>query len=370
MEDSKKTVRTNHSLGHIPELDGLRGIAVGLVLVKHFWPNAGFLSGAAPLADLGWIGVDVFFVLSGFLITGILLDSIGQPDYYRRFYKRRAFRIFPLYYAFLLLMFLFLVFWHQGLYLQRLQREWGSPLWFVVYLANFVMAYSGKLIPFGPLGMVWSLQIEEQFYLFFPFLVRRLGKRLWLLLVGMMTVALAWRILLFLIAPENSLAPYVGTLSRVDSLAAGGLAAYLIRLAEKNEVMKIVAWLTPLSIGAMVAMYCIVGTEIGNPVTRTVGYSLNAIAFAALILWIVDRRNGLATLPFRLGPIRWLGKISYGVYLLQLPVQSAVKVMMGIPLGSFERTAGQSTVWLVATLVVAWLSWRLFEKPLLNWGTK
>jgi peptidoglycan/LPS O-acetylase OafA/YrhL len=120
----------------------------------------------------------------------------------------------------------------------------------------------------------------------------------------------------------------------------------------------------------MVALYCITGTEIANPFTRTVGYSLNSIAFAALILWIVERRNGLATLPFRLGPIRWLGKISYGVYLLQLPVQSAVKLVMGIPLGSFERTAGQSIVWLVATLAVAWLSWRLFEKPLLNWGTK
>jgi peptidoglycan/LPS O-acetylase OafA/YrhL len=203
MEHFQKTVRSIHSLGHVPELDGLRGFAVGLVLVRHFWPNAGFLSAAAPLADLGWIGVDLFFVLSGFLITGILMDSIGRPDYYQRFYKRRAFRIFPLYYAFLLLMFLFLAFWRQGYYLQRLRSEWGSPLWFVVYLANFVSAYSGKLVPFGPLGPLWSLQIEEQFYVFFPVLVRRLGEKLWALLIGMMAVALAWRILLFFVAAVN-----------------------------------------------------------------------------------------------------------------------------------------------------------------------
>ncbi len=360
------------SLGHIRELDGLRGFAVGLVLVKHYWPNTGVLSAASPIAGLGWIGVDLFFVLSGFLITGILLDSFCNPHYYRRFYRRRAFRIFPLYYAFLSLMLVFLTFWHHGVYLQRLRAEWGSPLWFVIYLANFVSAYSGKLVPFGPLGPVWSLQIEEQFYLLFPFVVRRLGAKLWILLIGIMAFGLAWRILLFFVAPENSAAPYVGTLSRVDSLAAGGLAACVIRSTENRPglVAKVVSWLTPLSICVLVAMYCIVGTEVGNPVTRTVGFSLNSLAFAALILWIVERRNQWTTLPFRLGPIRWLGAISYGVYLLQLPVQSAVKLMTGMPLGSFERTAGESIVWLAATLSVAWLSWSFFEKPLLDWGSR
>ena len=113
--------------GHIPELDGIRGFAVGLVLLEHFWPNVGYWRVALPFTDIGWIGVDLFFVLSGFLITGILVDNVERPDYFRRFYVRRAFRIFPLYYAFLILIFGFLAIWHGARDLAKLRTEWGSP---------------------------------------------------------------------------------------------------------------------------------------------------------------------------------------------------------------------------------------------------
>src|SRR4051812_38057710 len=91
--------------GYIRELDGLRGLAIGLVMLHHYWPAGGVLSFGKNLAHLGWIGVDLFFVISGFLITGILLDTKDEQGYYRNFYARRGLRIFPLYYGFLLAAF-------------------------------------------------------------------------------------------------------------------------------------------------------------------------------------------------------------------------------------------------------------------------
>jgi len=126
----------------------------------------------------------------------------------------------------------------------------------------------------------------------------------------------------------------------------------------------------PVSVCATIAMYCIVGVSANHAFTRTVGYSLNAFAFASLILWTVQRRDRSETAVFRLAPVRFLGKISYGLYLLQLPVQAAVKIITGTPLGSVQRTPLQSLFWFATTLVVAWLSWRFFEKPILDWGNR
>ncbi len=210
----------------ILELDGIRGFAVALVLLDHFWPNVGAWRVALPVTGMGWIGVDLFFVLSGFLITGILIDNLDQPDYFRRFYIRRGFRIFPLYYAFLILIFGFLTVWNGGRDLIKLRTEWGSPVWFFIYLANFITIAKGIFPVFGPLGPPWSLQIEEQFYFGFPIVVRLVRKRFEVLMIAMLLGSLAWRVLMLIYAPENAMIQYVGTLSRLDALAAGGLAAF------------------------------------------------------------------------------------------------------------------------------------------------
>lgn len=352
----------------ILELDGIRGFAVGLVLLHHFWPNVGLWRIGLPLAEVGWIGVDLFFVLSGFLITGILLDTADRPDYFRRFYIRRSFRIFPLYYAFLISIFGFLAFWRGGSELSRFQAEWGSPVWFFVYLANCVSAAEGIFPIFGPLGPPWSLQIEEQFYVVFPAVVRFLKTKLWAVLSGIMIASLLWRSAGLLYAPGNPMLQYVGSLSRMDALAAGGLATLLLRRMEPDFLRRVIRWVAPLALACLVLLYICSGTEFGAPVTRSLGYSLNAVAFAALILWVVERRNESAAAPFRWGPAAWLGQISYGVYLLQLPVQAAVKMLMRAPMGRPERLPLDSLTWLVATLALAWLSWRWFESPLQRFG--
>jgi peptidoglycan/LPS O-acetylase OafA/YrhL len=340
----------------------------------HFWPNVGIWRAAVPFTNMGWMGVDLFFVLSGFLITGILLDSIDRPDYYRRFYRRRAFRIFPLYYVLLILIVLLLASWRQGFYLAKLKTEWGSPVWFFFFLGNFVSSYRGMLPQIAPLTPTWSLQIEEQFYIFYPFLVQRLRGKVWILLLTLVAAAPIWRVSMLIVYPDNFMIQYASTLSRMDSLAAGGLATIIVRYLEKereNRLLRIVvAWLMPTSFAAIIAMYCSVGIVSGTPVTRTLGYSLNAVAFASLIVWTVQSRNKMQTAPFRLGAVMWLGKVSYGVYLLQLPIQTLVKVITGTGLGSPQRTVGQGILGIAGTLLVAWLSWKLFEKPVLDWGTK
>jgi peptidoglycan/LPS O-acetylase OafA/YrhL len=359
---------TDDKRRRISELDGIRGLAVALILLQHLWPNVGFWRAALPLTDMGWIGVDLFFVLSGFLITGILLDTRDRPDYFRRFYIRRVFRIFPLYYAFLILAFGFLALWHSGREMARLENQWGSPIWFFAYFANFISVSKGIFPVFGPLGPPWSLQIEEQFYLAWPALVRIFQNRFLPLSIGLLVASLVWRLYWVIQVPDNSMIQYVGTLSRLDSLAAGGLAAFLLRRVDQARLRPIVRYVMSFSIFFLIVFYAAVGNTPSNATTRSVGYSINALAFASLVLWSVLHANERATAILRWKPALWLGRISYGVYLLQLPVQFVVKVLAGSPVGTADRLPEQSLISLVVTLVIAWLSWRYFEKPLQDYG--
>ena len=160
----------------MPELDSLRGVAVLLVLFFHGFASpadAYKFSGAARLffaaAVGGWTGVNLFFVLSGFLITGILFDSTSRPDYYSRFYIRRALRILP---AFYLLLLLLSVLPRTGLFEQR-HVGWPFILLSFFYLANFTTLFG---VP-GQYAVLWSLAVEEHFYLLWPWIIRKLSSR-------------------------------------------------------------------------------------------------------------------------------------------------------------------------------------------------
>ena len=171
--DSRRSVANGSYRGHIAELDALRAIAVGIVLLDHLWPRS-LSSLIFTVGQFGWMAVDAFFVLSGFLITGILVDTRSRPDYFRNYYIRRSLRIFPLYYVLLLALF---VMTHVsqgggGTEYTQMVHQWGSPAWFAFYLGNFRMAYTGQFPPVAAYGPLWSLQIEEQFYLLLPLLIR------------------------------------------------------------------------------------------------------------------------------------------------------------------------------------------------------
>src|SRR5580700_9993704 len=152
----------------IPQLDALRGLAVLLVLLHNtnIYPSwhLGFIS------DNGWMGVDLFFVLSGFLITGILLDTKQSAEYFKNFYARRCLRIWPLYYSALLFMFVILPLLRPteaaAIFAPRSSPWWAYPL----YLQNFLVPIPSKAT--GLLGVTWPLAVEEQFYLCWPLAVR------------------------------------------------------------------------------------------------------------------------------------------------------------------------------------------------------
>ena len=165
---------------HIPALDGLRGIAIILVMLFHltyFLPGVPLDVAFLRLTNYGWTGVDLFFVLSGFLITGILLEAKGTPNYFKNFYARRALRIFPLYYGFVA----FLIFVYPLAAAQfRAERDIlvENRWWVLGYAVNWIVAWTGDFgrTPLGT-GGFWSLAIEEQYYLMWPAVVLLLSRR-------------------------------------------------------------------------------------------------------------------------------------------------------------------------------------------------
>ncbi|HEY3933396.1 MAG TPA: acyltransferase [Gemmatimonadales bacterium] len=354
--------------GHIRELDGLRGIAILLVIVHHYWPETGPWSTWKRLPHLGWIGVDLFFVISGLLIAGILLDTKNASGFFSSFYARRALRIFPLYYVVLLASFILIPLLQGGTWAgSEFVRQSGSPVWYLFYQGNLREAIVGHE-PAYVLAPLWSLAIEEQFYLLFPLLVfttpRRLLRRL---LVGMLIFAPLFRIATALIWPANERIQYLATPSRVDVLAVGCLLALGLRegwLKIPDRVLQR-ALLAGLAIVAVV--FAANGFDRTSMFGRTAGYTLIGGFLATLVLWAVTHRESASTAWLRWAPLRGLGKICYGVYLLQRPMQ----VVVGKVLEHFRIAVDSTSLWYMAmlmgvTFATAATSWFAFEKPLLK----
>lgn len=316
----------------IPELDGVRGVAVLLVMAFHFlWFPLGFGLWSAQgegfagrclrlLVLSGWAGVDLFFVLSGFLITGILWDAKDSPTYFRKFYLRRVLRIFPAYY---------LVFglgsWVLPLLAPRMLRgtDPAYPAWLLTYTSNVLLANHGwKSIPL-PFQHFWSLAIEEQFYLLWPFLLSLFSRRQ--ALIACVAVLLVCPVLrLMLVLGGNPLPAYVMTYCRLDSLAAGGLLALLIRGSEGAAVLEWrgFRWVAAAA-GAVLLVLFIVrsGLRLTDPVVATLGFSMLAALFASVVGACVSPAHaGFTSRLFSSAVLRWFGKYSYALYLVHQPV--------------------------------------------------
>lgn len=360
--------------GHIAELDAIRSIGITIVLINHFWPHS--LSRLIyAVGQFGWIPMDAFFVLSGFLITGILLDTKTRSDYFRNYYVRRSLRIFPLYFA--VLIAIVLVTRHTaaagGSEYSLMERHWGSPAWFFVYLGNFKSAYMGAFPPVFAYGPLWSLQIEEQFYLLFPLAVRwmrvdHLARMLWC----MVFLSPVFRFLFYLKDPHNTLAPFVLLPCHMEGLALGGLIAIRFRTGPwtlpKLRLTLLTAGLLLLTVaGAILTSPAHGVVDWSTPFNRLAGFSLSSFACAGLVLWLIAFRGSSYTRLLRLAPLKYIATISYGVYLLH-PLASillrSVTASLGIPLGpeSFLRFVAV----VAASIGLASLSWFAFEKPLIG----
>jgi peptidoglycan/LPS O-acetylase OafA/YrhL len=354
----------------IPGLDGLRGLAILSVLAFHFSNESGFPLIFKPF-HIGWIGVDLFFVLSGFLITGILLDSRQAPQYYYNFYARRALRIFPLYYVFLLVMLgIYLV--SGNSFIPHLDRTIHTWPWWVFYGANFLVIRRGWAFP--AMGGFWSLAVEEHFYLCWPTVVRYIRPRILpTVIISLVLASFGLRCAAWACGYRNVLFYYTFTLCRLDGLCIGAGLAVIY----KNRGLQSIRNWARLStvagaVGFIVAILWSRDTSFNGHKMSTFGFFFLDVLCGGILVYAVTADpssrlykilNG-RTLPF-------FGKYSYGLYVLHplvtistsnllLPIlQRRIHSQIFVPL----IFAAWSVILSIALVL---LSWNLLEKPALN----
>lgn len=393
-----------------PALDGLRGFAILIVLVYHYFillPTtspwlAGFVIG---IASKGYVGVDLFFVLSGFLITGILYDAKGQNNYFRNFYARRFLRIFPLYYGVLLAVLGFLLalkfvaphLWDKY---PKFPGLLTAMPFFWTYTTNF-----GQVAGFqtSALGHFWTLAVEEQFYLVWPLVVFACSRRsLILTCVATIISALGCRLIVSHLGWGQS-ANYVLTPCQMDALAIGALVAVIARSPGWN-IARMARLATVLfGLAAIPFALCFIilpllrlhlvpwGSLPSNPTIynmkimgttgfhymgweRDLFYSDFAILFAALLVLALSPTAcfGVPHRVFSWVPLRVLGGYSYGIYVFHFIVLRGISTLLRIVhmhhrvYSSDWLTLGVIAINLVVSMGLAFASFHLWEKRFLR----
>ncbi|MCU1243008.1 MAG: putative acyltransferase [Candidatus Acidoferrum typicum] len=367
----------------IPVLDGLRGIAILFVMVYHFWLYGVALGPTlwervySHAAGVGWVGVDLFFVLSGFLITGILYDSRSDPHYYRVFYARRTVRIFPLYYAFLTL-FCGIVPMALGLLhhpeLVPIHDSTTAKLFAWSYTVNWYEGFKGFSVVSASLRHFWSLSVEEQFYLAWPFLVLTLTRRRLMALCGFLMV-LAFLVRIICLRLHLPDAAYTWTLCRMDSLAIGAIVALAARNPRDWQV--VVNWAGRLTLPALSLIVPLMalqdlGTQFVSEqfVLSSLNYSLFGIFFGGCLVTAMCACEKSLTQRFVSWPfLRFFGKYSYCLYICHLPL-IVIAAKVGLHSDRLTKVLGNKFVAIITVNGVAFLiaiafalaSWHLFEK--------
>jgi peptidoglycan/LPS O-acetylase OafA/YrhL len=383
----------------LPALDGLRGVAILLVLLYHFvlvgiggtevpsflrpqahepanWADRALVS----VMGTGWTGVDLFFVLSGFLITRILLDTKESGQYFKSFYSRRALRILPVYVAFLGFMVLLLP-QLPGLTdpaeVARL-REHQWEFW------AFLINITGSVDPFIPrgefgTGHLWSLAVEEQFYLIWPLIVLLLGRKaLAAFCVACIVAAPLFRFVLLqggIPELENPFAAYTLMPSRMDTLALGGLLAIVAR--DAGSLRQASRWALPVGVVAALAVAVLFLSDRGmrafDERVQIFGYTGIALLFAALLTAVVSGMS-LGLQDVLVQPVLgFFGRYSYALYVVHLEVAHQLARLAnnrgGLPvvLGSnIPAALGFTAAGIGISIGIAWLSWHVIERHFLK----
>jgi len=362
---------------HYPALDGLRGMAALMIVWRHFLqlvPMHGrTLSALSLITGFTWIGVDLFFVLSGFLITGILADSKSKKNYFRSFYGRRVLRIFPLYYA--VLAVVLLVFPAIGVHTGVSPN---SEFSFWTYTCNFYFAYHGWFANY--LTHFWTLAIEEQFYLLWPlviFFVRDV-ENLRRSLPWVVFAVLLLRIVLFLSGFDAIWLSLI-TFTHCDGLLLGGYLALAIRsrspralngLRPSKLILSLFLLLTLLVLNESGLFSAWDALPIVSFVRSMITLPLWAIIFVWLIYAAAMRTSGRIYSFFSHRWMRWFGKYSYGLYVLHMPlgflILQSVDLSQLSPARTLLAEAGLFFSYIGACIACAFLSWHLYEKQFLK----
>lgn len=364
----------------VKEMDGLRGIAVVLVIALHVFHRANEFTQHPTLhfitsfTSIGWVGVDIFFVLSGFLITSILLRARDRHDYFKNFYARRILRIAPLYYAAIIIVFLLIVPIKTPHYMKTAPKI--IPV-LLLYQQNWLsILHSIKQTPY--IWVTWSLAIEEQFYLIWPAVVY-FSKKDTLLKISIYTflASTIGRILgvLFWDNPDESARFfYYNSFTRFDELIFGGILAIALTNINWRE------WINRVSFPVFLASFagflglCIASLP-GSPnpshsnvILTAGGYTTATVFSAALIAIFMTRpENFFMRVLFRNKIIVFLGKYSYSMYLFHMPV---ALVLLDILWWTHRRGWKMYLLYIVltfaTTILASQITWYLLEKHMLN----
>jgi peptidoglycan/LPS O-acetylase OafA/YrhL len=367
----------------ILELDGIRGVAVLAVVLYHYTiigPGAPFntiLYWGRAAFRLGWSGVDLFFVLSGFLIGGILLDARKSPRYFRTFYARRGFRILPLYFLWIALYPLAVwAYSRWGIpFLPRspqLYLRW-SLYWVFLQTLTFSFPIPYRTVAYYWLGPTWSLALEEQFYLVVAPLVRILNtRRLLYVLLGSLIACPALRLFSYFDwLHSHWVIPLM--LARADSFAAGILAAIAWKtpaarawLAARKSLL---SWtLAVLFVGPLIFTKWYASSD--DLLAQALKLEFMAIFFALMILTVLTNSSGWLAWLMRNSALREMGRLSYCIYIIHLSVLAACCAFFLQDVPRLDTPASFLVVGFsfVLTYAIAWLSWKYFEGPMLRRG--
>lgn len=366
----------------VPELDGIRGLAILLVLIFHYITQEGVKATGAftvlqRVVAIGWTGVDLFFVLSGFLIGGILMDVRSSDSYFKTFYVRRFFRIVPIYYAWVVLYIAAVAI--MGDRITRLSNSGvPPPLGFGVYEYFFflqnIKGQSFAGIAGAWFGHLWSLAVEEQFYLIAPFLVRFASpKSLTRILVAVIATVPLLRV--FLLGVMHVPTSYVSVLMpcRADALAMGMLIAVLYRTEKFSQWLREHPSLLSMAFALLAAG--VVGLWLFSPQSstlgmQTIGYTWMSLFYATLLLLAIVHPKGFVASFTRIGWLRKLGVVSYCVYIIHLAVNVVLHAWLlhSSPRISTPKGAAVTGLASILAYAAARLSWVLWERPLQGVG--
>ncbi len=300
-----------------PNIDGLRGLAILMVMAYHYF--GGFF-----IFDFGWMGVDLFFVLSGYLLTGRLYPYISTKNIIYKFYRNRFFRIVPLAFAFLTLFFLSFYIFASANTIDSLSLYFNNKTAIFLFLTNWVLIFHSSGAS-GPLGHLWSLAIEEQYYLIFPLFITlvRTKKKLLIAGLGLIIIIFVARIFVYAERPpslEWNNYIYWNTFLRADSFLTGFVLYMLIEngLFSKSSKFASVPFIVCIS---FLAIGCVYQESMKfNSFFIRGGIVLVEFAGMCLLLFCIREKTGITKRITNLRVLQQLGKISYGLYIFHWPI--------------------------------------------------